>query len=337
MAAEALQPFEALKGRTQPGHEANGADVTQVVRGERGEQEQPDVGGRRVRRNLAERRFLVVIRGQPVIVRPDKVLEEQPGAPRQAAQGDVLRLRDGRGGAPDRLADAQGDLGRQSPAEKQRQGHEQAGGPEPENEDADGRGEEHRAQHEAPHPPAAAGCGFALGGPRGGEPFQQAPAGDHHADQAGDDCLEHLDRFKGQKGDREKPTHAAHLSGSGLIAAMPPGWSPRTSGVNEPISAGTASAVSAASVQAQAAPGKSSQPTTSMSSSAGGSRLRRRLSRSFQVSISPKSALSSGCPLGLRRAATARAGAANRRASSDAAGAYAPGRWAGSPRTGRCR
>ena len=57
------------------------------------------------------------------------------------------------------------------------------------------------------------------------------------------------------------------------------------------ISAGIARASIAAAVQTQAAPGKPNQPATSNSSKAGGSKLRRRLSNSFQVSIAPKPAV----------------------------------------------
>ena len=185
MAAKALQPFEAVEGRTQTGHEVDGADVTQVVRGERREQEQADVRRRRIRRDLAQRRFLVVIRRQPVVIGPDKVLKEQPRAPREAAQGHVLGGRERRSWAPDRLADAQDDFGRQDPAEKQRKSDDKTRGPEREHEDGNGCGQEHPAQHEAPRPPPAQVC--ALGRLRGGEPFQQAPSGHHDAHQARDD------------------------------------------------------------------------------------------------------------------------------------------------------
>ena len=46
-----------------------------------------------------------------------------------------------------------------------------------------------------------------------------------------------------------------------------------------------------AAVQTQAAPGKTNQPAMSKSSKAGDSKLRRRLSNSFQESITPKLAV----------------------------------------------
>ena len=92
---------------------------------------------------------------------------------------------------------------------------------------------------------------------------------------------------------------------------------------------------SRAAVQTQAAPGKPNQPATSNSSKAGGSKLRRRLSSSFQVSMTPKPAVIccrpvSG-PVG-GRAATTRARVASHRESSGVAGACRSDRTAGSLR-----
>jgi len=130
VAAKAFQPREALEGRAQPGNEVDGPNIAQVVRGERGEQEQADIGGRCIGRDFAERRFLVVVRGQPVVLRSDEILEKQPGAPGQAVQRGALGCGERCMFAPDGLADAKGDLGGDGPQEQQEQGCGQAAGPQ---------------------------------------------------------------------------------------------------------------------------------------------------------------------------------------------------------------
>src|SRR3546814_5599197 len=67
--------------------------VAEFVGWQVGQQRQPDVGRRGTPRDQQRGVFLDVVRRQPVVGVGDEILEERPGAPRQATEESELRSR----------------------------------------------------------------------------------------------------------------------------------------------------------------------------------------------------------------------------------------------------
>src|SRR3546814_13257464 len=67
--------------------------VAEFVGWQVGQQRQPDVGRRGAPRDQQRGVFLDVVRRQPVVGVGDEILEERPGAPRQATEESELRSR----------------------------------------------------------------------------------------------------------------------------------------------------------------------------------------------------------------------------------------------------
>ena len=81
MAAVARQFHQRAERRLEPLDDPGGADVAEVVRGERRQQLQADVGRRRAMRDRVGAIFLVVVGDQPVVGRREQFFEEEPGPP----------------------------------------------------------------------------------------------------------------------------------------------------------------------------------------------------------------------------------------------------------------
>src|ERR1051325_6908985 len=85
--------FHRLKGGTQTYGQFDQSDIAQIVRRQNGKQEQANVGWGGVVGNIAARRFLKMIRWQPVVVRAGELLKKCPGASRKTLQLFALSLR----------------------------------------------------------------------------------------------------------------------------------------------------------------------------------------------------------------------------------------------------
>ena len=88
-----------------------------------------------------------MVRGQPVVFRTDKLLEKEPGAPRQAAHLLALIRRKWRGRVVGWAAAPIGNLGRKQPREQEWHGNEQRGRIEQD----DKEGERHRQKRSRNH------------------------------------------------------------------------------------------------------------------------------------------------------------------------------------------
>jgi hypothetical protein len=90
VAAVAFEPIHRVQRRRGAGDQRRGGGVAEVVRGQRGQQRQADVGRRGAVRDALDRRLLHVVGRQVVVGRADKGLEERPVPPRQRAQRQRL-------------------------------------------------------------------------------------------------------------------------------------------------------------------------------------------------------------------------------------------------------
>ena len=176
----------------------------------------------------------------------------------------------------------------------------------------------------------------------GGHPLEQVAPGDEHAEQRAADGIEHHPALMQQEHQsRGTPARAlvergcrARRGSARAAARRGRGWP----AIGRPACRrGTRAPAAPASSRAAGDPGRTVQPATNSTTSAGASRLRRRLSRIFQRAIA-------GRRVGHARAARvghgrARASArsASRRAPSDAAARRTPGSWTGSRRPAGCR
>lgn len=178
-------------------------DVAEVVRRERREEHHADVGGRRAVGSLFAWFLLVVVDGQPLIVRAHEHVEE---APRQAGQepklapvvGSQLLL-----ARPGRLTHPPRKLGRDEPEHQERAGHQESRRPRQRDERCgrhrEDRGRDHLApEQSARRPPAEPERGI-----RSRRPLKEMLARERHPDGHPDHGVDHDDRFVGEERDRQ--------------------------------------------------------------------------------------------------------------------------------------
>ena len=89
-----LQTVHAVQRRRKPGQQSFGAQVSEIVSGQVGEQRHAHIGRRGAMGNGRPGVFLHVVRWQPVILGPDVLIEERPGLARQQPQeAQIIRRR----------------------------------------------------------------------------------------------------------------------------------------------------------------------------------------------------------------------------------------------------
>ncbi len=92
MPAKALQPAHCAEGGFQPLDGFDHAGPAEIMGRQDREQIKPDIGGRGAMGDDRLRFFLEIIRRQHVVFRPDELLEEFPGPPRDEPQRPFLVL-----------------------------------------------------------------------------------------------------------------------------------------------------------------------------------------------------------------------------------------------------
>ncbi len=148
-----------------------------------------------------------MIRGQPVIFRPNEALEKEPGAAGQVAQHFFLFGGKRLGRVADRAADPVGDLGGKQPRDQERRRYEQRGGIEPEGQQGESDCYKHRREPLLPgHLAGKQAHGIGIG-----RPLQQVSAGDQQPQERSDNSAERDQRFIRRKNQRQHPTHRAVL------------------------------------------------------------------------------------------------------------------------------
>ena len=285
MSAISLRPHQGAEGRFEPVDDTGGAQVAEIMRRERRQQLQPDIGGGRSMRDELVAVFLVVVRDQPVIRRGEKFLEIAPGQPRNFSKLHALRGVQWFALAWDRPSDRIRDGGRDSPEEDERRHEHQARGLVDPNEDRGGCGNRRCGPHAAKDLPARQLDGAE---PLGRDPLEHRTPRDEQTPDRSGNRIRHQPALMREKDGRQEglpcacrnvvalgrdvlaQRHTANAPGEGSADLDVGGESENQQGNN---------------VQNVAVPGRMVHPVTSRMTSAGGKRLRRRLSRIFQREI----------------------------------------------------
>ena len=198
--------------------------VSEIVRGERRQQLQTDIGRRRSMRDRVLAISLVVVRHEPVVFRADELLEKSPRRPRDLAERQPIRAAE-RGTA---LRERQ--TGRMN--ERRRQ--------QPEIHDGDRQDEAQRIdvgndrdegccnRRRRPHPPEdIRNRGGRLFDALGRYPLEQAPPRHEHPDQRSPDRVHHDGALMGQEGHRQERLTQADED---VVALCPHVLAPRDPG-----------------------------------------------------------------------------------------------------------
>ena len=196
--AMARQQFHGGQRALGSLHQSTDLQVSEVQRGEVGQQRQSDIGGRSASRHHQGRVLLDIVRRQPVVLGADPGLEEGPGATRQPAQEGELRTRELSELLPRRPAHPGHQRRRCEPQRQDRRGNPQRHGIEPDQQCGDSEGERRREPHAAQlraEAAAQAALHFA-----GRIPLQQVAAAHRHAPQRAGDGAQAEGRFVGQAG-----------------------------------------------------------------------------------------------------------------------------------------
>ena len=230
----------------------------------------------------------IVVGRQPVVLGADERLEERPGLAGELPEKDASGRAVSRASrAGERPADPPGDGGRErtrgpggarpppAPPASERARRDQRG-------DGDDRGD--------PHGPAGAGEARAADAARavrvaGRVPLEKPPVRDQHPPDRAHDRIEAEKRLVRETGERDMTPGRERRPAARPTAARccrrcrSSGFPSRSS--REAISGGITRIPTTDSVQNQG-DGRTVQPSSSSSVNAGGTRLRRRLSKSFQ-------------------------------------------------------
>ncbi len=215
---EMMRVIPVQQVAAEPGHLLDGAqrvagayqqllrvDVTQVVGGDVGDEQQTDVGGRTPVRHHAFGALLEVIRGQPVVLGAHESLEEQPRAACDTAQMRAVvgtQLLDGDGA---RTPGDHTDLWREQP--QCEHGRRIPQRRRPHEGDAAAHRQRRRGPHPqpAPEPPGPSARPVPRWLHRRRRPLQQAPAADPAPVHRSGDGVENQPRFLDQERHGEQP------------------------------------------------------------------------------------------------------------------------------------
>jgi hypothetical protein len=115
MTAIGFQPLDRCKCIADTGRQIGTPDETEIMRGFRRDEKQSDIGRRGAVGNFAFRRFLEIVRRQPVVFRSNESFEEQPRAPRDVFEKHPIAAIQGFLAECPRLAEPYGKLRRQHP------------------------------------------------------------------------------------------------------------------------------------------------------------------------------------------------------------------------------
>src|SRR2546430_17063771 len=102
-------------------NELSSRNVTEVIRGQVGEQRESHIGRRSPMRDHGNGMFLIVVRRKPMILRTDELLEERPGLSGKLPEKDSLVSRQISFAPSDRLADPPRDRRGSTPEAQDRQ------------------------------------------------------------------------------------------------------------------------------------------------------------------------------------------------------------------------
>ena len=194
---------DAVEGPPHAQRQLARADVPEVVGGERRDQGQADVGRGRPVGGLLVGLLLVVVDGEPLIVWPDELVEEAPGAACQEAQLLALWIGDLLGSYPHRSAHPPRHLGGQEPEGEQRRRHDERGRRAPREERRGPEREQRGRRQRRPEHRARRSRGEAERRVRGADPLQQVLARDGLPNAHAHDRVDDQDGLVREEHDRE--------------------------------------------------------------------------------------------------------------------------------------
>ena len=190
VAPEALEAPHRLEGGLEPCEHVQAAEPAEVARGDRRQQIEPDIRGRRAMRDDGLRVLLEVVRRQVMVGGTHEGLEEPPRAARGGAEGPGVRgrrlwyRRQAR-----RPTHPSGHEGREAPQQEERRGDHGAVRPRQRHQRPARDGEDRRAAHAPVH--AGDLAGHVRLGLRRRRPFEQPPAGQIQAAERAPDRIAH--------------------------------------------------------------------------------------------------------------------------------------------------
>ena len=197
MAGKARHLLQRRDDARDASHGLRPLDEREVERGDKGEQAEPDVGGRGAVRRADGRLLLEIVRREPAVFRRAEmqIIAEAPGSglpepgPVGGGEGALLARREAQRPERDR---------RKEP-EQPRRASEDHGGEER---------QQQPQQHALPErADVRSEIPAALLGLRGGLPLQQPPVADEHAPEGGDDGAQTDPAFAGQQPEPQKTLH----------------------------------------------------------------------------------------------------------------------------------
>ena len=200
MPAIALHPQQRVEGRFEAIDDAGDAEIAEVVGAERGQELQPDVGGRRAMRDDVGAVLLIVVGDEPVVGRRQQLFEEPPGLSCGAAQCGALFAVERRMAMLERQPGGVGEQRRQEP-QRQDWRRQQQPARRRHRHHLSGHAGEHRRH---PHPLEDPAKRRRHDRSIGGDPLQQVAPGDQHPDHRPDDRIEHHRALMRQHDQRQR-------------------------------------------------------------------------------------------------------------------------------------
>jgi hypothetical protein len=264
------------------------AHVAEIVRGQRGQHPHGNVGGRRAVRDPRLRHFLEVVGWQPVVLRAHERLEETPRLPCRDAEQQPILGGEAMAFGDDGLAQPECDERREEPERGNGNGRGQRVRPRDADRDDDRDREDGACGHlreEQTHAAPRRQSRRARRGGCGCLPIQQPTLGDEHAHQRQHDGVHHLEPVVHEEHDLEQHLRRGRLRvleqqaevHADRCCAGGPASVRTSTGYS-----GNASEPRISAVHSHGDPGSSSHAPTSAMTAAGGTSVRRRLSRIFQ-------------------------------------------------------